>query len=674
MRKLNKLYSFSSSDNPNGVGGKETYGSGKKFPIWNSIAGTDKIKSFKLLGYTVQEGMPTPEAPVPLLSVGDEGLKLCISDSETGIALQVVDFGDVVLRSLPNGVCDSIEWDGKQWKYIQRIAHFTADGNSNVSPSLFRENVTSCIYYPNTALGPNFKENSPILCNRKVGKYNYYEPDCIFNTTVTSNYVIITYLNDTGAQYTKEQIAEINAQYPLDFIVELSTPIETVLDLPALQTFDNETWFGTPSALVKPYMMCECKVKKALKYQGDISAWWYFGGNKSNETDRQITDISGNGNDLTPYNFAWTRESGWNQGGIFGDGIDDTLAFSGEIGVKNIILTTSEFKSLPTEGSKYILGAKIDGKTSGLILNAKNFILSSNSNLRSVPNNVPSVPLNYFLLNNTINNKSDGLTLFSYFLASKQFSKGMIHECLLFSSELTDEEFSNNIQLSKQRNGTDGDINIIPEPDVYYDFSLYNNTDFPTTIENLAADKRKILQLFNFAGTEESGFFEGALISDGVDDYAVIQNDAEGFRTVFMEAIPMSAGTMLYNQRIHGYIEEPFAIYLQSNSIAYNARNPGGITYINGVLNESILVQDLLNNKHIITIVNDSLGGTQYLFSGVKGTLSSKAKTFKFIGFKEALTAEQIQEVINQYFSKNLLADFNGDLLTDSEGYFLTSN
>ena len=85
MRKLNKLYSFSSSDNPNGVGGKETYGSGKKFPIWNSMAGTDKIKSFKLLGYTIQNGTPTPEAPIPLLSVGDEGLKLCISDSETGI-------------------------------------------------------------------------------------------------------------------------------------------------------------------------------------------------------------------------------------------------------------------------------------------------------------------------------------------------------------------------------------------------------------------------------------------------------------------------------------------------------------------------------------------------------------------------------------------------------------
>ena len=114
-----------------GTGVELTYGSGKKFPIWNSMAGTDKIKSFKLSGYTVQEGMPTPEAPVPLLSVGDGGLKLCISGSETGVALQVVDFGNIVLRSLPNGVCDSIEWDGKNWKHVQRISSQIIDSQYN---------------------------------------------------------------------------------------------------------------------------------------------------------------------------------------------------------------------------------------------------------------------------------------------------------------------------------------------------------------------------------------------------------------------------------------------------------------------------------------------------------------------------------------------------------------
>ena len=43
-----------------GTGVELTYGSGKKFPIWNSMAGTDKVKSFKLLGYRVKEDTPSP--------------------------------------------------------------------------------------------------------------------------------------------------------------------------------------------------------------------------------------------------------------------------------------------------------------------------------------------------------------------------------------------------------------------------------------------------------------------------------------------------------------------------------------------------------------------------------------------------------------------------------------
>lgn len=654
---------------------EKTYASGKKFPVYNTYRDrdNDNIESFKILGYTVQEGTPTPEAPIPLLSVGDEGLKLCISDSETGIALQVVDFGDIVLRSLPDGTCDSIEWDGTQWKYIQRIEHIHIDGNINITKIANKTDLNiSYVNMPVSVVnGQNVKPYSSMYCNRKLYRKNGYNiADSIF-TVDANTYFYITYLNDTGEPYTSDDIKAINDEYPLDIYYAINEPIETILeDLPAPQTSDNETWFGTPSALVKPYMMCECKVKKALKYQGDISAWWYFGGNKSNETDRQITDISGNGNDLTPYNFAWTRESGWNQGSIHSDGIDDNLISNIKNFKSGLFITSDVWNS--KSYIQYIIGVVIGKYNGGVIVSSTNLIGNANAYVTVEPNNVPSEPINIFLQKNNVSDQIDKFRLFCFPDCTSNYSTGNLHEYILFSTELTDDQILNNKKLITQRNGVDGDINIIPEPEVYYDFSLYNNTDFPTTIENLATDKSKVLQLFNFAGTEESGFFEGALISDGVDDYAVIQNDAEGFRTVFMEAIPMSAGTMLYNQRIHGYIEEPFAIYLQSNSIAYNARNPGGITYINGVLNESILVQDLLNNKHIITIVNDSLGGTQYLFSGVKGTLSSKAKTFKFIGFKEALTAEQIQEVINQYFSESQLLDSQGNELTDSQGYYLT--
>lgn len=436
-----------------GTGVELTYGSGKKFPIWNSMAGTDKIKSFKLLGYTIQEGMPTPEAPVPLLSVGDGGLKLCISGSETGIALQVVDFGDIVLRSLPNGVCDSIEWDGKNWKHVQRISSQIIDNNT-----ILIDQITS-----NNENGHRVLISTIDKLLRKNPGSNTNISSKISNSANASprfwNYDITIYVLWSTDIPTFEEAK--NMLMGTEFLCELATPVETILEgIPAPQTFDEVTYFGTPAALVKPYMMCECKVKKALKYQGDISAWWYFGGNKSNETDRQITDISGNGNDLTPYNFAWTRESGWNQGGICSDGIDDYLIRNEELSIGNILITTSGFEN--RSGSiKYVLGFRSDNNNGGLCITANNRMGSANSYLISSPNNVLPEPLNYLLLTNNVSNYSSGISLLNFFGGTGYCSNGNLHEVILFGNYLTDSEYDNNLKVAKQRNGVDGDINIL---------------------------------------------------------------------------------------------------------------------------------------------------------------------------------------------------------------------
>lgn len=442
------------------------YGSGKKFPIWNSIAGTDKIKSFKLLGYTVQNGTPTPEAPIPLLSVGDEGLKLCISDSETGVALQVVDFGDIVLRSIPKGICDSIEWDGKNWRHVQRVGYVKITPDDIVSVSKIDTSHTN--YYVQI-LGVNkgiisndfkyFRANTKYVSHYMCNKFTYAPTADILNTwylvensSILSGWVITD-------KPTKEEFLELIGD-GFEFIGELAEPVETILEgIPAPQTSDNETWFGTPPASVKPYMMCECKVKKALKYQGDISAWWYFGGNKSNETDRQITDISGNGNDLTPYNFVWNRESGWDQGGIHSDGINDYLIYNEELSIENILIITSEFEN--KSGSiKYVLGFRSGNNNGGLCITVNNRIGSANSYLISSPNNVLPEPLNYLLLTNNVSNYSSGISLFNFFGGTGYCSNGNLHEVILFGNYLTDSEYDNNLKVAKQRNGVDGDINI----------------------------------------------------------------------------------------------------------------------------------------------------------------------------------------------------------------------
>lgn len=468
------------------------YGSGKKFPIWNSMAGTDKIKSFKLLGYTVQEGTPTPEAPIPLLSVGDEGLKLCISGSETGVALQVVDFGDIVLRSIPKGICDSIEWDGKNWRHVQRVGYVKITPDDIVSVSKIDTSHTN--YYVQI-LGVNkgiisndfkyFRANTKYVNHYMCNKFTYAPTADILNTwylvensSILSGWVITD-------KPTKEEFLELIGD-GFEFIGELAEPVETILEgIPAPQTSDNETWFGTPPASVKPYMMCECKVKKALKYQGDISAWWYFGGNKSNETDRQITDISGNGNDLTPYNFAWTRESGWDQGGICSDGIDDYLkvllkepiytndGFTIQLSIK--ILKNTSYDNI----AGFVTGIKGGGnvprdpnRSIGSITNINN---NNNNNYRAIANS------NVQIANN---NYKDG-TIYAKFKSDNRiitnglssvinpdiadesdndfrvgYSGGDYFEILLLKGYVNEDIIENNKKLLLQRNGVDGDINI----------------------------------------------------------------------------------------------------------------------------------------------------------------------------------------------------------------------
>lgn len=425
-----------------------------------------RLKVFKLLGYTVQNGTPTPEAPIPLLSVGDEGLKLCISDSETGIALQVVDFGDVVLRSLPNGVLRFYRVGREELEAYTRVGYVRITPDDIVSVSKIDTSHTNYyvqIFGVDKSIISNdfkyFRANTKYVNHYMCNKFTYAPTADILNTwylvensSILSGWVITD-------KPTKEEFLELIGD-GFEFIGELAEPVESILEgIPAPQTSDNETWFGTPSALVKPYMMCECKVKKALKYQGDISAWWYFGGNKSNETDRQITDISGNGNDLTPYNFVWNRESGWDQGGIHSDGINDYLIYNEELSIENILIITSEFEN--KSGSiKYVLGFRSGNNNGGLCLTANNRMGSANSYLISSPNNVLPEPLNYLLLTNNVSNYSSGISLLNFFGGTGYCSNGNLHEVILFGNYLTDSEYDNNLKVAKQRNGVDGDINI----------------------------------------------------------------------------------------------------------------------------------------------------------------------------------------------------------------------
>lgn len=104
--------------------------------------------------------------------------------------------------------------------------------------------------------------------------------------------------------------------------------------------------------------------------------------------------------------------------------------------------------------------------------------------------------------------------------------------------------------------------------------------------------------------------YPNALVTDGVDDYGQVQNLQQGVKMLFYTCNNFRLSQILYDQRKVGYdnIQSSyFSIFTGANTIAYNARNVDGITYIDGELNESIIVDNLLKKKTIITIVNNSV-------------------------------------------------------------------
>lgn len=101
--------------------------------------------------------------------------------------------------------------------------------------------------------------------------------------------------------------------------------------------------------------------------------------------------------------------------------------------------------------------------------------------------------------------------------------------------------------------------------------------------------------------------YPGALVTDGVDDYGLVENLSSGVKMLFMTVNPIDkTGKTFYDQR-KGGTSVPFSVFNKPNEIAYNSSNPGGSTYIDGVHNKTIKTDDLLNTKQIITIVNDSV-------------------------------------------------------------------
>lgn len=160
----------------------------------------------------------------------------------------------------------------------------------------------------------------------------------------------------------------------------------------------------------------------------------------------------------------------------------------------------------------------------------------------------------------------------------------------------------------------------------------------------------------NSAYAEGSGVNEdGSYQFDGVDDFITIPTTVGGKQVLMKVNWQSIAGTaILYDQRKNG----GFAIFnkdfdTNENKVpAYRARNIGGSTYIDGILNKYIYASELKNITHNIVELHDpklNIGtlnpkiGSSYLNSNY-----TQMSLYDFMLFDDISTDDKIKE-LNEY-------------------------
>lgn len=159
----------------------------------------------------------------------------------------------------------------------------------------------------------------------------------------------------------------------------------------------------------------------------------------------------------------------------------------------------------------------------------------------------------------------------------------------------------------------------------------------------------------NIITVKQYGIYEGAYCFDGVNDFITIPTTVGGKQVLMKVNWQSIVGTaILYDQRTNG----GFAIFnrdfdTNENKVpAYRARNIGGSTYIDGILNKYIYASELKNITHNIVELHDpklNIGtlnpkiGSSYLNSNY-----TQMSLYDFMLFDEISTEAKIKE-LNTY-------------------------
>lgn len=577
MTGLGKLGCLGRMGNVSSGGGNSNIpvtASGRAFPIWNTTGGDDKLLSLSIHGLTEQDGTPTPDAPVPLQSVGDSGLLLSVMPDKEDREYQLLNIKaaaikaghDGVLRSV-NGVYDEVVYDGKEWKLIQRIKEYRVDDLAISGNYEFKkwENATNVHYAIGYKTGNDYLVtgvNTPFMSDYS-GK-PFFPGITFMGVGYYYGELCFSMLNGETTE-----AEALNITRGRHFQGLLTTPIEYPLDLPAISTYDNQTYFATNAAEVKPRMVATCKVSKALDYIKVGLIGYYTGRGRSNTDENRgiLPDLSGNGNDLTNYNMAYTPESGYGDGYIQYDGIDDYSntpwkiygAQSIQIVLKDIVST----KVSPYHSDCIMVGD--DRNTIGSIVNgfigvqnrygyySGNKLSDSEVYTKDLSKEKGILTIysgkNDGLLEDESRNYNFCIGAGNYYGQPTRYAcQQKFYDALIYDRRLSDEEIAYNYKVSLQFNGDNFDIcrsettasgengftvyNSLPG--IFNELTIYGKSvqegtptpENPIDI-NSVGDTPLILTISNGTDTQEINFGDIRLRSDGVNGDTLIYKDGQ---------------------------------------------------------------------------------------------------------------------------------------------------
>lgn len=201
-------------------------------------------KAFKIYGKSTQDGTPTLDAPIDIVSIGDDG-GIAVSVNEQSVEVQTPNG----LRGIPvSSGGNYTDANGQMWcadeidlergVYTQRIMKWVINGSK--APTTFvdgNKGGTVCGYMYANVMGGISTKRLPKMCNRlksppttqpisyKDCEIGYWS----FNSAEDEKIKDIFIVFNLGLFSTPAEVQAYLVEHPLIFIGILDTPIETTL-------------------------------------------------------------------------------------------------------------------------------------------------------------------------------------------------------------------------------------------------------------------------------------------------------------------------------------------------------------------------------------------------------------------------------------------------------------